>query len=343
VKSYQQYVRILEERRLMAANAVGAARSLATAVPGRWLRLRLSVRGAASSGCEVRHAALLRGGEPEEMLRVGDAQDGASSHGSFVDLSGGEWSDPLRTDGELARGLRVSDANGNGGVTGDLAFAVSRPDPDAEYGIEVVYRSDHAARVTADVRLEDEPLGQWELAAAPQWTRRRLPVGTLGGKPGLAHARGSAGERRWPGEGSVAIESVRFLSADGQDRALFNAGEPVLLDVVFRAERDGAIDLIPTAVVYRRDGLLVARCVGARSNLSVTPGERRHARVDLGPIGLGNGYYVVSVALYGELDLDNRTPALTYDLVDRSYEFAVSGHPALLDGVVRVESRWTID
>jgi lipopolysaccharide transport system ATP-binding protein len=345
VKAYQQFVRVLEERRFRERN-----RGLhATEPTGDVLRLKLSVRGAGAA-CDVREVSFGPAGGPEERLGVGEAQDVLSVHHSFVILDGSSWSAPSHIDGGMARTLAVAPESEGaitvGEATGTVVFAVGGADGAAEHAIEVVYRAGEGAEVWAEAERQGAILGRWHLPAlGTGWVRRHLPLGLLSGdEPGSAQAApGRSGERRWPGEGSLEIERVRFLDASGREQALFAPGAHMKLEVGFVARRAGAFDLIPTAVVYRRDGLLVARYIGGSATVPLADGDRGRATLDIERLPFGNGYYVVSVALYRHLDVHNLDPPVVYDLMDRSYEFAVSGVAPLLDGVVVGEGRWSVD
>ena len=62
-------------------------------------------------------------------------------------------------------------------------------------------------------------------------------------------------------------------------------------------------------------------------------------RLDLDSLNLGNGSYLVSLALYREL---METAPEVYDLLDRSYEFEVRGNQAFDNGVFRHEATWQL-
>jgi lipopolysaccharide transport system ATP-binding protein len=343
VKAYQQFVRVLEDRRLKGRNR----QVRAGGKPGDLLRLRLTLRGQRAS-CDIREVSLARGQHIEERLGVGEAQDVLNAHGSFVMLDDSDWSPPRRVESGMTRTLAVPLSNGattaRNEARGAVAFQLLGTDPSAEYAIEVVYRATDDADVSAEADRGGALLGKWPLpGGGSSWVRRHLPIGVLGGAEApLAAAPGLSGERRWPGEGSLSIENVRFVG-DHREQTIFPPGAAMRMEVDFRARRAGSLDLIPTAVLYRRDGLLVARYIGERTKIELAEDQVRRAILDLAEIPFGNGYYVVTVGLYQKLDLLNLEPPVVYDLVDRSYEFAVSGVAPLLDGVVVGDGRWTVE
>ena len=117
-------------------------------------------------------------------------------------------------------------------------------------------------------------------------------------------------------------------------------GDPLRLSVVIAAHRSGSFSTIPVAVLYRADGVTVSAHIGERENLELAEGERRSFVLDLGPLPLGDGRYVFSVALYRKLA--HLEPSEAYDLLDRSFEFNVIGNPPLDSGLIRLPGEWTL-
>jgi hypothetical protein len=216
-----------------------------------------------------------------------------------------------------------------------------------DHALEIEYRL-AGGKVTAAVELDDQPLTRWELpGAGPRWTRQRLPLGPLAiGSEGPLIQGGyvaseGGGVRRWPGEGTLLIDEVRLLGDDGSERAVFEVRSSLTLELTVAARRAGPISWLPVAVIYRKaDGLLVSRYVGEQNTSAVRAGDRLRALLRLDPVRLGNGHYVVSISLHGRFDTDGVEEPITYDVVDRSYEFAVFGTPPLLDGVLVPSERW---
>ena len=110
---------------------------------------------------------------------------------------------------------------------------------------------------------------------------------------------------------------------------MFRVHEPFSVVVDAIATASGTFPLIPAALVYRLDGIAATRHVGEREVLQMEKGDRIELRLDLGPLMLGNGPYLLTVCLYRELDVGNTLSSTFYDILDRSFEFAVTGNPPL--------------
>ena len=159
--------------------------------------------------------------------------------------------------------------------------------------------------------------------------------------PGGGGERRETAVSRWPGAHGLLIERVQLVDSEERERALFQVHEPlsVLVDAV--AEADGAFPVIPAALVFRTDGIIVTRHVGEEVSSTSRRGPAQ-ARLDFGPLQLGNGNYLLTVGIYKYLDVRNTLSSEVYDLFDRSFEFTVTGSPPLHDEVVRHPGSWSV-
>ena len=266
----------------------------------------------------------------EESLSIGGVQDADWSHQSLVLLEGSRWSEPQR-DGEVYfRRLTATPASAIA-ATGPALFNLFAFQVDEPYALKIRYRARNAAQPTLSVHHNCRALidtlalpGQ-----EPGWqeTRVRLPSGGAPGEgPSLAAAESPSPRTgrvsRWAGEGSLLIDKVALLAADGSEQTVFTAGSRLTLQMTVRACRSGAFHLLPTATLYRLDGILVSNFIGEASPLTLAEGQTQELQLDLDPLLLGNAYYVFSVAIYEKVVAGNTI----YDLLNRSYEFSVVGN-----------------
>jgi lipopolysaccharide transport system ATP-binding protein len=365
VKAYQQFSRVLEERRLIAKNAKaqrGDSPSFTLDNYAETVLARITVTGD-DAWAEVRHAGLRRDGELEDSVSVGDAQDADDAHPAYVLATGDEqgWSGPMETDEGFVRRLN---ANGRAAV-GEVAFNLYSYFPEAEYALELTARGHGTAAVEfirggrslettslslaetwQDARLDVRP--QVAAVGAPvtesdydlraQTVRRR----TASAVAERAEARTAAPEpapTRWPGEGSISIDRVALMGGAGE-QAVYEVGSPLALVMSFVARRAGTFQIIPVAVLYRRDGILVSTHVGEPFELTLEPDDESSVRLDLRRLNLGDGHYVFSVALYRTLEHLGESEA--YDLIDRSYEFEVVGNERGDSSLFHHPSEWQL-
>ena len=124
-KAYQQFTRVLDERRLNAKNRKnweGTTPSYALDDYADALDLRL--RLADGGSVEIDRVRLLRDGKVEEEVAVGDAQDADGSHAAHLVLEGSDWTSPLESGGSRA-GCAPSQ-EGASGASGSTSTHSSR-------------------------------------------------------------------------------------------------------------------------------------------------------------------------------------------------------------------------
>jgi lipopolysaccharide transport system ATP-binding protein len=94
VKAYQQYVRVLEDRRLQAKNYKVRSthyRPEQYDLYSDSLVVRFEWRGQPETCCDIDAITLWKNDHVEEVLRVGDAQDSDITQTTFVILEGSHW------------------------------------------------------------------------------------------------------------------------------------------------------------------------------------------------------------------------------------------------------------
>jgi lipopolysaccharide transport system ATP-binding protein len=338
IKAYQAYIRRLEDRRLRAKNRkaqTGRYDVQAQELYADTVLLRLNV---ASGACDVSEAVLLRDGEPEDTVSVGDAQDADSTQSAFVVAESG-WSSP-RAEGALCfRRMIAPEA-----APGNVQFHLWTLYDESAYAVEVTYRTSVGSAVTLEVLRNGEVVSDILLESSTQWRTGRLVLqaqDTAGARSPLTFEHRAADPdedvTRWPGLGSLMIERVRLLGADDQERAVYSAGAHMKLELVFRAQEAGRFPVTLAVILYRIDGIRVSTHIGEPEELALELDERRTAVLDFGPLNLGDGRYVSTVVLYKVLSASGPSPY--YDLIAHSYEFEVVDNPAFT-GVFQHPGAW---
>ena len=140
--------------------------------------------------------------------------------------------------------------------------------------------------------------------------------------------------KRW-GTRDVEITGVRFLTADGRERATFHTGEPLTVQIAYTAHR-AVQDAEFGLAIFRQDGLQINspnnRRAGEQIDLDAGTGIVRYCveRLPLLP-----GRYYLTVAVH-----DGRT-ATAYDFHEQAYSFHVlPGGRHDLDGIMQLPATW---
>lgn len=352
INAYQEFIHHLDDRRLKARRRKRMA-SVDPAMLDSYadaMVVTIAVTGPPGARCDVAEVALLANDQPEETLRVGDAQDATPGHASTVSLTSSRWSDPRRERGRWFRSLEAEDERA--AVQGQVIFYSYALLPEIQYRCRLHYRVVEGARVSVSVVCNGEiiaapvPLPEdardWVAAIVPV-TRPRLtaaPEAAAEADHTTKPASAGASVRRWPGEGSVRIEQAILTGADEMERAVFEVGSPLTLHIELRAARAGRFNLVVAATLARLDGVFVSNFVGEPTVFDLSAGESRWVAVTLDPLLLGDGQYVFSLSAFEGVVLGETR----YDLVARAYEFRVIGNAPLVSGAVfQHPARWSVD
>lgn len=345
VKAYEKYIRVLEERRLKAKNErerVKRFDGFEREGAGDQILVRVAAGPGAGSRCDVARMTLLKDGEIEDVVHVGAPQDSDEGHAARVLLAGGEWSAPAREAEHAYRSLESRSARGTATLTfGHVLFDVWFFYPGAHYEVEIEYRSVGDAP-TVGVGRGSHVQAAVSLPPSSAWRIERVQLEEPE-EDDEADGDGSAELSRWPGRDGLSIQTVRILDEAGEEQAIFTSGSVARIAIDIRADRDGPLPLIVAALLFREDGIVVTRHVAPERTLDLAAGDRMRAVLDLGPLLLGNGGYLLSVGLYAALDENDIEPSRVYDYLDRSYEFRVVGLPRLHNELVRHPGVWRIE
>jgi lipopolysaccharide transport system ATP-binding protein len=291
VKEYQQYIQNLEDRRLQAKNRkvrTGTYEEPSWDVYSDTIVFSLVATGRGS--CDVSGVELVRSGEAEERLLIGDAQDADLSHSSFVILESSQWSDPGN---DAGTGFRTIEPEARmDRATGGVAFNLYLFRPGEPYTVRIRYRPRGLESLEASLWLNGRALVRDELPVAePEWQigEVALSVAPADSPAPEVVADTQTHQRRWPGIGGLRIDEVLLLDDDERERAAFTVGELLHVRVQVKAEREGTFPVIPVAVLYRTDGILVTRLVGPTTALRLRSGQIVNWTLDWGGLDLGNG------------------------------------------------------
>jgi lipopolysaccharide transport system ATP-binding protein len=339
VKAYERFIRELEDRRLLAKNRKARARYDAFDRETYTDQFVVQLVPPAGGGLDIREVVLEREGAREDSVRVGDAQDADTGQTAFVSLDSGAWSAPQREPDGFFR--RVETA-GPASIAPEIVFNLWFYYGDSTYVVDITYRTNGSTGARAMVRrtASGEPV-TIDLPAAQDWRTERIHVGPASTHERAPSRAAQSDVSRWPGEGSLKIADVRLVDSEDREQAVFNAGSHmrVLIDVA--AERAGEYPLTAAATMYRVDGILITNHVGGPWTLTVADGDTVTIAVDFGRLNLGNGRYVFSLGLYRRLSAAGSSEV--YDLLDRSYEFELTGNAAFDNGVFSHPAEWTVD
>lgn len=145
---------------------------------------------------------------------------------------------------------------------------------------------------------------------------------------------GDGNDRRW-GSGEVRIVGVRLLDGSGQERQLFRVGEPLTVEIHYRAERRVERPVFGLAI-HRGDGTHITgpNTQFAGYEIPWIEGEGV-VQYTVSSLPLLEGTYYVSVAAHNWEDTE------MYDYHDRLYPFRVLPSERERYGIVTLKGGWS--
>jgi len=363
IKAYSSHIKVMEDRRLKAKNRKRLMNSYRQSQLEGYadaMLVSLYLTGEPGVCCDIKEISLLKDGEIEETLNVGDVQDTDPSNSSALSLHWSQWSEPKRDGDGYWRTLKVPAEEGKAaGALGQAVFYLFTVYSESRYSFRLRYRMEPSSTLTLSVShngssIQDPvavPCGsrgwaEWECRITVSKQQDIPPAKAVeenaplssSPKPAIPTEKREEGIIKWPGEGSLSIEKVLVLGEGEMEQTVFLRGSPLTLRIFVIANKSDTYEILPAATLYRIDGILVSNNQGPSTIMHLEAGERHAFTVCYGPLNLGDGHYVFSVAVYK--NLSHLGTSVYYDLIDRSYEFQVIGNPPFNNGVFCHPADW---
>ena len=127
---------------------------------------------------------------------------------------------------------------------------------------------------------------------------------------------------RWNGSGEIRIEDFYMVNSEEEKCFTFYSKESINFIMIVEGQEEGFYPCKYVIVTYTLAGQPVTVHVYDTEHF-FKKGEKKTICLTYPELLLGNGEYVVSLAVYKQLDLDDSSTALFYDLLDRSFQFKV--------------------
>jgi lipopolysaccharide transport system ATP-binding protein len=131
------------------------------------------------------------------------------------------------------------------------------------------------------------------------------------------------GVSRWENAPGPRIVGFEILDADERPTANLNTGDPVSFVVELEAEEPAIYPCTICILTYTMDGKWLTRHLSTEYQLDFIRHARHRVTLRYDRLMLGNGEYLLSVATYKVLDLDDLSTAEFYEILARSYRIQV--------------------
>ncbi|WP_333983295.1 ABC transporter ATP-binding protein [Ectopseudomonas khazarica] len=180
---------------------------------------------------------------------------------------------------------------------------------------------------------------EWQSVLAPLQTDAALAQNKSAAV--LADLQELSSDDRY-GSGEARITGLGFFDAEGARRHTLISGEPAFAVIAFEADLP-VLDPVPVMAIYRPDGTCAMQVIASMSGHRFDRLEGKGGiRIDFSPLLLGPGDYLVSIALFRELNLASSVEPASYDLHDRCHALKVLPPPGIhvQIGVVNQPAHW---
>jgi len=342
VKAYEQFIHVLDERRLKAKNYkknqsnqynVDEMESLNNS-----LVMRFYWKGEIKSHCDISSVRLLKNNEVEDEILIGEAQDSNSAHSAFVVLDRGNWSISKYSGQRAFRCLDMHNLQpAQTSSFGDVVFYLYAVYEEATYAVEFEYNMAGLGTLLVEAWAWNKGtlLSSDEIPTSASWNKVVIPLKLLVAKSLNVVNEASSShssdqiipskptKRRWPGKTGLLIEAVSLVGEDGSEKTVFNVGDRIFLRLRLKAIRRICLNLVLAATLYRLDGILISKFRSVPTKLDLNVDETKDFQMEMiGSVSLGNHNFVFSIGLFE----DRVDDVSRLDLLDRSFEFRVVGN-----------------
>jgi lipopolysaccharide transport system ATP-binding protein len=276
--------------------------------------------------------AIIRKDEILAEINIGDAADNAVSSPNHVIVQRGyiEWGEPIRLSGRYCREFK---SMGGRYLHAALQLSVnaSELDVDEDMEIQLDYYDKGKEQFHLEIYEDNRyrRVGTVIPTGSDQWLKSRWKLYSLINTDNsknyikkLELSKTSPYCIDILGGIDAEINRVRLIDGEGEERNVFQLGEPINIEVHFQINKILYI-LISAIVVYTADGIPVYKDIVDHSLSKYNSGSYSHTWT-FDPAPFGPRDYVISAALYPSFDWgDDSRLQSAYSLWDRRSRFKI--------------------
>ena len=326
VKAYQQFLVILEERKLKKSNKQRKDRKRKQIsqidVKKDIFTLRILGQNNNSPNIDVSSIILREYKEVVERIMVGGPQDNNENQDVFVSTIGNaNWSSSKLEGNKYFRTLEfASDLV----QFGEVIFKLTNYIEDSDYQFEMNYRCEQGNLINCQIFHNNKLIQARTLDAGQKdWITKKISLKEKSEKDYLIkepYSKTSLSKRHWHGEGYLSIYNLRLLNEKGENQVIFQSKTSMTANIQVKAHKTQKYKIRPVLTLFRKDGLLLAKFRAPYSKIfSLKENQLLELYFDFAPLILGENSYIFSVGLFkGFFSSEER-----YDLIDRAFEFQV--------------------
>lgn len=147
---------------------------------------------------------------------------------------------------------------------------------------------------------------------------------------------------RWKtGDAALQIYRVSLLDGGGRPRTVFEPDTSMTVKIQIKASKTGEFPCAIAVRIYSEGGESVLWTGSESQTIKIQSGDVVSAELHLEPILLNSGRFSASIALFDRIVPENKAAGYRYDLVSRSFEFAITNTYDGNDSLFRHPVRWS--
>lgn len=145
---------------------------------------------------------------------------------------------------------------------------------------------------------------------------------------------------QWSGTYGLKIKKITLLDINNSICSQFNTFDPLIIRFEYYAEDSSTYDFTAVIVIFTDDGRVVTRFISRTQSIKIKKNESKSIELYCESLLLGNGNYILSVALYKNLDLKNQIQSEPYDLLSRCFKFKVISCDRFDPSLIHMSAIW---
>lgn len=145
---------------------------------------------------------------------------------------------------------------------------------------------------------------------------------------------------QWVGSHGLKIDKIHLLDKNAVRKDVFFTLDPFTICFEYHAESSNEYNFTAVVVIFSEEGKVITRFISSIQSVNLEQNEHKFIELYCESLLLGNGNYILSVALYKKLDLKNQTESEPYDLLSRCLKFSVISDDRLDPSIVYMPATW---
>ena len=147
---------------------------------------------------------------------------------------------------------------------------------------------------------------------------------------------------RWPSNKGVKVKNL-FLAENGVPTTVLHTHRPCSIGLDLDVEVGGELRCRYFFSVFNLEALRLTWITSPIDRFMARQGDTRHIKIDLEPLLLGGGDFILSTSIFDDTDLFNLSPECRYDLLARCMQFRVIEHDGRQSPVFHHPATWSFD